>query len=94
MPQIRGCYAVEAVYVEGAAEKREPFRKEHLERVVKLMNEGVLLVAGGFDDMKTSLLVFDVESEDAATAVIETDVYWREGIWTDMSVRKLNRVVA
>lgn len=93
MAEIRPCFLVEAVYVEGAAEKRAPFREEHLSRVEKLIREGALLLAGAMNDMSHSLLVFNVESEDAARAVIESDVYWRNGVWTDYSVKKLNRVV-
>jgi uncharacterized protein YciI len=93
MADLKPCYAVEAFYVEGAANKREPYRQEHLERVTKLLAEGALIVAGGFEDMRSALLVFDVESEEAARVTIESDVYWREGIWIDYAVRKLNRVV-
>jgi len=93
MAETKGCYAVEPVFVEGAVDKRTPYRQEHLERVRKLQREGVMLVAGAFDDMSTALLVLDVTSEEAAAAIIESDAYWHNGIWTDYSIRKLNRVV-
>jgi uncharacterized protein len=93
MAEIRPCYVVEATYVEGAAEKRAPHRAEHLERVEKLLAEGAMLVGGALDDMSASVIVLDVANEEAAIAVIESDVYWRAGIWTDYKVRKLNRVV-
>ncbi len=86
------CYVVEATYVEGAAQRRVPFRQEHLERIEKLIAEGALAVAGAFDDLSASFLVFALESRDAVVAVIESDVYWREGIWSGYSIRKLNRV--
>ena len=93
MAEIKGCFVVEPTYAEGAADKRAPFRQEHLERVGKLQREGVMLVAGAFEDMSASLLVLDVSSEEAAAAIVESDTYWHNGIWTDYSVRKLNRVV-
>ena len=43
--------------------------------------------------MPPSLLVFAVSSEDAVRAIVETDVYWKERIWTRYTVRALNRVV-
>jgi uncharacterized protein YciI len=89
---IKPYLVVEADYGEDAAQRREPFREEHLERVRKLGREGALVLAGGFDDMRTSLLVFDLADEQAVAAVIESDVYWREGIWTGYRVRKLNSV--
>lgn len=93
MPEVRPCFLVEADYVEGAAEKREPFREAHLDRVEKLQGEGALLLAGAFEDLRGSLLVFDVGSEEAVAAIIESDVYWRNGIWTDYRIRRMNRVV-
>jgi uncharacterized protein YciI len=84
---------VEADYAEDAAERRSPYRKAHIERVRKLAAEGALIVAGGFEDMRSSLLVFDLGDIDAVSAVIESDVYWREGVWTDYRIRQLNAVV-
>jgi hypothetical protein len=92
VPELTTSWVVEAAYAEGAAEKREPFRGEHLERVGKLSREGALVLVGAFADMSASLLVFTLESEDSVRAIIETDVYWRNGVWTDYTVRPLNRV--
>ena len=93
MPGTGTSWMVEAVYAGDAAERREPFRAEHLDRVRKLSREGALVLAGAFADMSASLLVFAVESEDAVRAIVETDVYWRNGVWTSYAVRRLNRVV-
>jgi uncharacterized protein len=92
MAGLRASYVVQATYVEGAAEKRTPFREEHLERMGKLYREGVVLVAGALADMSASVMVLNLELEEAAKAIVETDIYWRNGIWTDFTIRKLNRV--
>ncbi len=89
---IETCHVVEATYADGAADKRAPYREEHLARVGKLIEAGAVIVAGALADMSASLLILAVEGEDAARAVIESDVYWKNGIWTDYTVRKLNRV--
>ena len=94
MAEIQTSYVVEAAYAPDAADRRGPFRAEHVDRVGKLSEEGALLVAGAFADMSASLLVFAVSGEDAVRAIVETDVYWRNGIWTGYTVRRLNRVVA
>jgi uncharacterized protein YciI len=83
---------VECSFVENALARRQPHRAEHLERVRRLMATGDLLVAGAFDDMARAL-VFQVESEAEVVRLIEEDVYWREGDWTDRRVSKLHRVV-
>jgi uncharacterized protein len=90
--EVRAHLVVEAVYAEGAARRREPYRQEHLDRVRKLASDGSLVLAGGFEDMKTSLLVFTITDEKAVADIIESDVYWREGVWTDYTIRKLNVV--
>lgn len=91
--QIQACQVVEAAYAQGAAQKRAPFREEHLDRVAKLIDSGAVVLAGAVDDMSASLIVFALETEDAVRAVVESDVYWRNGIWTGYKIRKLNRVV-
>jgi len=93
MPQTEPCFVVEATYAKGAAERRVPFREEHLTRVAMLSDEGAVLLAGAFDDLSASLLVFAVESEQAVAAIVETDVYWRQRVWTSYKIRRLNRVV-
>lgn len=93
VPERTTCHVVEASYAEGAAEKRVPFREEHLERMRKLAGEGAVVLAGAFEDMSASLLILALESEEAVAAVVESDVYWREGIWTGYRVRRLTRVV-
>ena len=42
--------------------------------------------------MSASLFILMVEGEDSARAIIETDVYWRNGIWTDYTLRRMNCV--
>ena len=87
------CYVAECLYARDAAGKRAPFREAHLTRLAMLSDEGALLLAGAFDDMSASLLVFAVGSEEAAAAIIETDVYWKNKVWTSYKIRRLNRVV-
>lgn len=93
MPPTQHCFLVEARYVSDAATSRVPHREKHLERLSKLSKEGALLFAGAADDLSVSILVFAVETQEAAVAIIETDVYMRHGVWTDFTVTKLNRVV-
>ncbi|MEX2586763.1 MAG: YciI family protein [Actinomycetota bacterium] len=93
MPELKTSYLVEAAYVEGAAEKRGPYREDHLARLEKLAGEGVLVVAGALADLSASVFILSVHSEDAVKAIVETDAYWKGGVWTDYSIRKMNRVI-
>jgi uncharacterized protein YciI len=93
MPATEPCYVVEAAYAPGAAEKRKPHREAHVARLANLSDEGALVLAGAFDDLSASLLVFAVGSEEAVAAIVETDVYWKHRVWTSYTVRRLNRVL-
>ena len=87
------CYVAECLYAKDAPQRRGPFREAHLARIGMLSDEGALLLAGAFDDMSASLLVFAVGSEEAVAAIIETDVYWKNKVWTSYKIRRLNRVI-
>lgn len=84
---------VEALYAPGAAAKRAPHRQAHLDRMAMLSDEGAVVLAGAFDDLSASLLVFSLASEDAVVAIVESDVYWRNKVWTSYKIRRLNRVL-
>jgi uncharacterized protein YciI len=92
MTALRTGYVVEASYVEGAKDKRGPFRDEHLDRLAKLYREGALAIAGALADMSASLFILMVEGEDSARAIVESDVYWRNGVWNDYTIRRMNCV--
>lgn len=93
MSTSQPCFLVEARYTSEAATARAPHRAKHLERLLKLWNEGALLFAGAADDLTASIMVFAVENEEAVKAIIQTDVYMRNKVWSDFKVTKLNRVV-
>ena len=93
MTVTEACYVAECFYAEGAAGKRAPFREAHLARVAMLSDEGALLLAGAFDDLSASLLVLAVENEEAVAAIVETDIYWKNKVWTSYKIRRLNRVI-
>lgn len=90
MDEPKTFFVAECKYAKDAREKRKQVRQEHLERIEKLVDEGALLLAGAYDDMSASLLLFDIGSEHGVRATIETDVYWKKRIWTAYSIKKLN----
>lgn len=93
MPTIQPVFVVEPTYAPDAAQRREPVRAEHLDGVQRLADDGTLLLAGAYEDMSASLLILAVESEDEARQLIHADVYWDAGVWVDVRIRRLNRVV-
>jgi uncharacterized protein YciI len=89
---IEPVWAVEATYGPDAAERRASVRREHLTRIGELRATGIIVEAGGYDDMSGSLLLVRAPNEAAALAILEADVYTRSGVWTGFRARAIGRV--
>jgi uncharacterized protein len=90
---IEPIWVVDATYAPDAPSKRPAVRAEHLARVARLRDEGVIIEAGGYADWSSALLLIRAPSEEAALDIIRADVYWRSGVWSDATARPLGRVV-
>jgi uncharacterized protein YciI len=73
-------------YCEGAIEKRTPFRQEHLDRLQRLKEEGSLITLGPTEGSTHVFGIFEGSSREAIDALVRRDVYWREGIWSELEV--------
>jgi uncharacterized protein YciI len=89
---IERIWIVESAYAPDAAERRAPVRAEHLARIAGLREAGTILEAGAFADMSGSLILLRAASEAEALAIVQADVYFRSGVWTDCRIRALGRV--
>lgn len=83
---------VEATYAPDGAESRVPFRAEHLARLQRLKDDGVLVEAGAFTDVSATVLIVRAASEAEVTALVRDDVYMRNGVWVEVRVRAFGRV--
>jgi uncharacterized protein YciI len=90
---IERVWVVETTYSPDVEELRPPVRPEHLGRIADLRDAGVIIDAGAFADMSGSLILIRAASEEAAMAIIESDVYFRAGVWNSCRIRALGRVV-
>lgn len=83
----------EARFAPDAAERRGPYRQQHLERIARLRTEGVIVEGGAYlDELSASVVIIRAVSEAEARAVMESDVYVAARIWTDITVRPWGRV--
>ncbi|MFQ5585553.1 MAG: YciI family protein [Thermodesulfobacteriota bacterium] len=73
-------------------EKRRLYREGHIERLEKLEREGRLVLAGPFADGSGSLIVFEADSAEDATAFAAGDPYVREGVFESHEVRPFKQV--
>ncbi len=61
--------------------------------MAELRDRGVVLEAGGYADMSASLVIVRVPDEAAALALARDDAYLRSGVWSEVRIRALGRVV-
>ena len=75
-------FPVSAATVEGYVTKREPFRKAHIERLVKLRSEGVVRMGGPWPDGRGVDLVYRCRDAAQLKSLGEDDPYWKGGVWS------------
>ncbi len=73
-------------YCENAIEKRAPFREQHLSRLTKLKDEGILITLGPTKCTRYVFGVFNAKTLKELKIILEEDIYWKEGIWTSLDI--------
>ncbi len=79
-------FVLYGTYCENAIEKRTPFREEHLTRLDKLKDEGILITLGPTKCTRYVFGIFQSKSIEELQILLEEDVYWKEGIWTSINI--------
>ena len=81
-------------YVEEIAEKRQPFREEHLGLLTALHTERELVMAGAWNDpVDGAALVFVGEDDSVVRDFVQRDPYVVNGLVTGWRIREWNVVV-
>jgi len=73
-------------YCPDALERRTPFRDEHLAGLRQQKERGVLLTLGPTEGSTHVFGIYEAEDQAAVEALVKGDIYWRQGIWTDVAV--------
>jgi len=79
-------FVVFGKYCEDAINKREPFRKQHLNRLRNLKDAGILVTLGPTKCTKFLFGIFNANDEDQLRELIQKDIYWKEGIWISFDI--------
>ncbi|MFM7264943.1 MAG: YciI family protein [Cyanobium sp.] len=79
-------YVLWGRYCENALEKRTPFREEHLAGLRRQKDAGLLLTLGPTEGSTHVFGIYEAASSEEVAAVIQADVYWRNGIWTEYEI--------
>ena len=81
-------------YVDDMAERRAPFRDEHLALAGEAQAAGTLLAAGALvEPLDGAVLVFQADDPSDAEGFARNDPYVREGLVTSWQVRQWTVVV-
>jgi hypothetical protein len=96
-------YAVISEDVENSLDKRLSVRPAHVERLVKLKDEGRLVLAGphpaidsedpGTNGFTGSLIVAEFDSLETAQAWADTDPYIAAGVYAKVTVKPFKKVL-
>ena len=73
-------------YCADALQRRTPFREEHLEGLRRQQEEGLLITLGPTEGSTHVFGIYEAENQAAVEALVQNDVYWRNGIWTAVEV--------
>jgi uncharacterized protein YciI len=73
-------------YCDHAIEKRAPFREEHLAGLRRQKEAGFLVTLGPTEGSTHVFGIYEAGSREEVEAALHGDVYWREGIWTELKV--------
>ena len=90
---VQPIFVIEATYTPEAAARRPAVRAEHLTRIGDLIRQGVVIEAGGYLDLSTSIMLVRAPNEEAALDLMRHDIYLTAGVLTDLRVKPFGRVV-
>ena len=79
-------FVVFGKYCEDAINKRAQFREQHLNRLKKLKDRNILVTLGPTKCTKYLFGIFQVNDENQLIDLIEEDIYWEKGIWTNYDI--------
>lgn len=85
-------YVLWGSYCENALEKRTPYREAHLQGLQAQKDQGILQALGPTTDNSKVFGIYEADDEATVRALIESDPYWQNGIWTDYEIHAWNQV--
>jgi uncharacterized protein YciI len=79
--------------VDNFAQRRQPYRQEHLALAEEARRDGRLLLAGALKPADGALLIFRTDTAAAVEAFAKSDPYVRHGLVTSWRVREWTVVI-
>jgi uncharacterized protein YciI len=92
-PALRKYFALTYQTVPDHAERRTPFRAEHLALARAFLAEGKLVMGGAFNPIDGALLIFRAASPAEVEAFVRQDPYVTNGLVTAWRIQEWTVVV-
>ena len=73
-------------YCDNALDRRGPYRQEHLDGLQRQKADGLLITLGPTEGSTHVFGIYEAESQEQVENLLHNDIYWREGIWTEIRV--------
>ena len=73
-------------YCDNALNRRGPYRQEHLEGLQRQKDDGLLITLGPTEGSTHVFGIYEAENQEQVENLLHNDIYWREGIWTEIRV--------
>ncbi len=73
--------------------RREPYRQDHIQRLVGLRERGVLIGGGPAPDGRSAEVFYRVKRPADLAGLVEEDPYYRGGAWTGYASRSFSQFV-
>jgi uncharacterized protein len=79
-------YVLWGTYCDNALDQRGPYRQEHLAGLQRQKEDGLLITLGPTVGNIHVFGIYEAESLEQVENLLHNDIYWREGIWTEIRV--------
>ncbi len=73
-------------YCDDAINKREKYRDEHLNRLLKLKEQDILVTLGPTKCTRYVFGIFNSNNTNEVRKILERDIYWQKGIWISLDI--------
>ena len=81
-------YIMWGSYCDDVLEKRTPYRQAHLDGLAAQNEQGLLITIGPTKDVTKVFAIYEAPDEATVKNLVERDPYWKNGIWTEYTIKE------
>ena len=81
-------YVMWGKYCDDVLEQRKPYRQAHLDGIAAQKEAVQVITLGPTQDITMVFGIYEAEDEATVRQWVESDPYWKNGIWTEYDVKE------